>query len=65
MSGRGRASFEKRRKEQARKEKRLQKAERRAQRVTGVFSPNNPDSIQALESEPAAPPGSDQGTEQA
>lgn len=32
MSGRGRASYEKRRKEQARKEKRQQKAEKRAER---------------------------------
>ncbi len=52
MGGRGRPSFEKRRKEQARKEKRLQKAERRATRVTGLFSPKNPDSIQPLEAEP-------------
>ncbi len=48
MSGRGRASYEKRRKEQARKEKRQQKAEKRAQRKL------SPSSGAPIEWEPAS-----------
>jgi hypothetical protein len=60
MGGRGRASFEKRRKEQARKEKRVHKAEKKATRPTGLLSPDSPDSIGSLEEilgvEPEATP---------
>jgi hypothetical protein len=65
MAGRGRASFEKRRREMARKEKQRLKAERRAQRKIGGL-PELPEDQGPEEQSPAAQgaaaPGGDQTT---